>query len=111
MNTEFKVGDKVVKNYNGKNCTGDIGTVIKITQKRKDIIVDFGDYKETYRSNGYTKSTNAWYTNHIEHLTPEMENHMKENALIRKCERVFEKADITFEQAKKILEILEGDET
>ena len=109
MITEFKVGDRVVRNYNGKQCTGDIGTVIKITPKRKNIIVDFGNYKETYGSSGFAKSTDAWNMSHIEPLTPEMEDHMKKNALIRKCERVFEKTDITFEQAKKILEILESE--
>ena len=43
----FKVGDKV-----SRNKTQCIGTVVKITDKRKDVVVDFGNFKETYTQNG-----------------------------------------------------------
>lgn len=37
---EFNVGDKVVMSNRMSRKT--IGTVIKITEKRKDVVVDFG---------------------------------------------------------------------
>jgi len=52
---DFKVGDKVVRNYKYDLGSVSIGTVIKITPKRNDIIVDYGHYKETYNKDGYTK--------------------------------------------------------
>ena len=47
----FKIGDKVIRNYKNSLPTS-IGTVVNITKKRGDVIVDYGNYKETYRSDG-----------------------------------------------------------
>jgi hypothetical protein len=47
---EFNVGDKVVRS-NGLSRKN-IGTIIRVTEKRKDVVVDFGSYKLTYDMNG-----------------------------------------------------------
>lgn len=47
----FNIGDKVIRDYkNGMYAS--IGTVVNITKKRGDVVVDYGHYKETYRSDG-----------------------------------------------------------
>ena len=52
---DFKVGDKVVRNYRYDLGFVSIGTIIKITPKRNDIVVDYGHYQETYNKDGYTR--------------------------------------------------------
>lgn len=103
-----KVGDKVIL-CNHWGYTSSVGTVIKITEKRKDIIVDYGRYKETYSSDGWRKST-LYNTSFIKVLTPEVEEQLRKAATIRKCRDRFEKKkDLTFEQAEKILKIIEAE--
>ena len=50
----FKIGDKVIRNYKNALPTS-IGTVINITKKRGDVVVDYENYKETYRSDGWQR--------------------------------------------------------
>ena len=108
----FKVGDKVVRNYNSRfNGYTDIGVVTKVTQKRKDVTVEYGNYSETYYSDGWEKTKNrrAWQRSHINILTPEIEKDLKEKKLIKLCISTFEKKskELTAEQAKQILDVLE----
>lgn len=109
MEKDFKVGDRVVRNYNNGGPFS-IGEIIKITPKRKDVVVDYGNYKEIYSLNGWQKNSDIWCNSHIELLTPEIEEEIKEQRTISKCKRIFEKANLTAEQATKILEILEEKE-
>lgn len=109
--TEFKVGDKVVRNFYhaGTHDIGtDIGTIVKITSKRKDIVVDYGNYKETYDMNGWQKSASIWYQSRIILLTPEIEKEITNKIIIDKCKSIFSKTKLTVDQATKILEILEN---
>lgn len=100
-----KVGDRVIL-CNNWGFTSSVGTVIKITEKRKDIVVDYGRYKETYSSDGWRKGN----TSSIKVLTPEIEEQLRQNKIIRKCRDTFEKKkDLTFEQAEQILKILEAE--
>lgn len=101
-----KIGDKVILcNYLG--FTSSVGTVIKITEKRKDIVIDYGRFKETYSLDGWEKGSNL---RHIKVLTSEIEEQLRQNKTIRKCRDIFEKKkDLTFEQAEKILKILEAE--
>ena len=103
---DVKIGDKVIRNYRTRGSSK-IGTVVNITKKRRDIVVDYGTYKETYRSDGIQKGCDIWSASYIKPLTPEIEEEIRQRELIRKCRNAFEaKKDLTVEQAKKILEIL-----
>ena len=108
FNEEFKVGDKVIRNYTTPNGRYIIGTVVKITDKRKDVVVDYGNFKETYNSTGTQKGGGSiWSTSFIQLLTPEIEESIRKSRLISQCKKEFEaKKDLTLEQAEKILEIL-----
>lgn len=107
-NKEFKVGDRVVRNYTpGYSCV--IGTITKITGKRKDIVVDYGDYQERYNLHGWQKGGEVWCTSYIEFLTPEIEKEIEETRTIKKCVDIFCRSNITYEQAVKILKILEDE--
>ena len=107
-NTYFHVGDKVVRNYQSDNSCA-VGTITKITEKRKDVVVDFGSYIERYDLNGWQKTGDVWFMSRIYLLTPEIEKEMEETKIIKRCCNEFAKTNITYEQAVKILKIL-GDE-
>jgi hypothetical protein len=106
---EFKVGDTVIcETYGGH--LGQTGTVIRITEKRGDVVVDYGNHQETYRSDGYGRGS-VWRTPHIKLLTPDIQEKIRRANLIRECRKKFEdKKDLTAEQAEKILEILKDDD-
>ena len=101
----FKIGDKVIRNYNSSMPTS-IGTVVNITKKRGDVVVDYGNYKETYRSDGWQRGGDIWAKSSIQLLTPEIEERLRQVNLIRKCRNMLEKKDLTAAQAEKILAIL-----
>ena len=107
----FNIGDKVIRNYKN-SLTTSIGTVINITKKRGDVVVDYGNYKETYRSDGWQRSGDIWTRSTIQLLTPEIHEEIRKINLIQKCRSIFEKKkDITADQAERILVILaEGTE-
>ena len=106
MNEEFKVGDKVVR-YNTIGSRDVIGTVVKITDKRKDVVVDYGNFKETYDQTGYEKGvSNWWYKSSIKLLTPEIEEKIRKEQIIIQCKKKLESTKLTYEQAKQILKIL-----
>ena len=108
---EFKVGDKVISSAVSGFGSQVIGTVVKITEKRKDVVVDFGNYKETYDRTGWQKGGDIWYKSKIQLVTPEIEKDIRQKSLIRECKEKFKNTKITYEQAVKILEILESGET
>jgi hydroxymethylpyrimidine pyrophosphatase-like HAD family hydrolase len=103
---EFNVGDKVVRS-NGMSRKN-IGTIIRVTEKRKDVVVDFGSYKLTYDMNGREKNCDAWSRSYIKPLTPEIEEKIRQYEIINKCMVVFDKNrnKITADEAKRILDIL-----
>jgi len=106
---KFNIGDKVIRNYNNSLPTS-IGTVVNITKKRGDVVVDYGNYKETYRPDGWQRGKDVWTHSQIELLTPEIEERIHQINLIRKCHDTFEKKrekrDLTADQAERILAIL-----
>lgn len=106
---DFKVGDKVVRNYKYDFGSVSVGTIIKITPKRNDIVVDYGHYQETYNKDGYTKG-DIWSSSSIRVLTPEIEKEIDDMKIINKCRNIFKKksSELTVDQAEKILEILKG---
>ena len=107
----FNIGDKVIRNYRNSMPTS-IGTVVNITKKRGDVVVDYGNYKETYSSYGRQRGGDIWTRSVIQLLTPEIQDDIRKINIIRKCRSIFEKKkDLTADQAEKILAILaEGTE-
>ena len=107
-NLNLKIGDRVIRNYRNSLPTS-IGTVVNITKKRGDYVVDYGNYKETYRSDGWQRG-GEWGRSHIQLLTPEIEERIRQVNLVRKCRDTFEKKkDLTADQAEKILAILNNE--
>ena len=102
----FNIGDKVIRNYDIGLPTS-IGTVVNITKKRRDVVVDYGNYKETYSSDGWQRGGDIWTRSTIKLLTPEIQEEIRKINLIRKCRDTFEKKkDLTVDQAERILAIL-----
>ena len=105
-NLNLKIGDRVIRNYNNSLPTS-IGVVVNITQKHGDYVVDYGNYKETYRYDGWQRGGDVWTHSHIQLLTPEIEERIRQINLVRKCRDAFDKKkDLTADQAERILEIL-----
>ena len=105
-NLNLKIGDRVIRDYNNSLPTS-IGVVVNITQKRGDYVVDYGNYKETYRYDGWKRGGDIWNRSHIQLLTPEIEERIRQIDLVRKCRAEFnKKKDLTADQATRILEIL-----
>lgn len=101
----FNIGDKVIRNYDIALPTS-IGTVVNITKKRGYVVVDYGNFKETYYPDGWQKGGYNWAASHIILLTPEIEENIRNVNLIKKCRKMFENKDLTTDQAERILEIL-----
>ena len=97
--TKFQVGDKVI--YDTK-----VGTITKITPKRKDITVDFEGYTMTFWFDGWTHG-DAWNMKHIEKWTPEKQKIIDDKMAIYKCKKMFEdtamKNKLTPDMARKII--------
>ena len=106
---EFKVGDKV--EFKNRWDESSIGIITKITEKRKDITVDFGRQTGLFDSHGWQKGCDRYYRGYIKILTPEREQEIRNTRLIESCKKEVEKADITVEQARQILAILKGSVT
>lgn len=109
MDREFKVGDKV--EFKNRWDGSSIGIITKITEKRKDITVDFGQKTALFDSHGWQKGCDVYYRGYIRILTPEREREIHNTRLIESCKKEVEKTDITAEQAKQILAILKGSVT
>ena len=108
-NLNLKIGDRVIRNY-GNSLPTSIGIVVNITEKRGDYVVDYGNYKETYRYDGWQRDGDVWSRSHIQLLTPEIEERIRQINLVRKCRDAFEKKkNLTADQAEKILEILNNE--
>ena len=102
----IEIGQQVVKYMYGDIV--DVGTVISISDKRKDITVEFGrtKYKETFNSSGYSRE--RYSTVHIAPMTDEIKKELMDSKIIRICINTFEKTknNLSVESAKAILEIL-----
>ena len=102
---ELKIGDKVITQNKYQKA---IGIVAKITPKKKDITVDFGNYIITFDSRGREKGTDHWDKEYITKCTHELEQAIKCEQLRAKCIRLFDeqKNTLTHDQVKEILTIL-----
>ena len=105
--SKFAVGDKVVLNYR-KVLNPTIGTVIRVTDKRKDVVVDFDGFQQTFDCYGRSKSDDIWYFSYIELLTPAMEQDIEDNLVIAKCKKMMKDTIlINADQTARIIAILE----
>lgn len=102
---ELKIGDKVVSQDKYQKA---IGIIVKITPKRKDITVDFGNYTITFDNRGWEKGTDCWSKKYIKKCTHELEQVIECEQLRAKCNRLFDeqKNSLTHNQVKEILTIL-----
>ena len=107
MEYNFSVGDKVVTwgNWTSRR----IGTITKITPKRKDVVVDFGSYKCTYDLNGWEKGGGIWNRSHIEPLTEKIKQEIIDRNIVTKCQSLMEEygRNLPVDKARKIIAILE----
>jgi len=105
--SKFAVGDKVVLGYR-RVLNPAIGIVIRVTDKRKDVIVDFDGFQQTFDCYGRSKSVDIWYSSYIELLTPAMEQDIEDNLVIAKCKKMMKDTTlINADQAARIIAILE----
>ena len=104
MNQKFNVGDKV-----SRNKTACIGTVVKITEKRKDVVVDYGNFKETYNLSGWQKGADVWTGSMIYLLTPELEKSLEDSEVVGRCKKMLDaaKVSLTPDKARKIIDFME----
>ena len=102
MSYDFSVGDEVITLESRM-----IGTVTKIIPKRKDVVVDFGNYKCTYDQNGCEKGKEVW--SQIEPLTDDVKQKIVDGRIIWKCQSLMEKygKNLPVDKARKIIAILE----
>lgn len=99
--SKFAIGDKVVFGYR-KVLNPAIGTVVRVTDKRKDVVVDFDGFQETFDCYGHR------FGSYIELLTPAMEQDIKDNLAIAKCKKMMKDTIlINADQAARIIAILE----
>lgn len=111
---QIKVGDKVTLNRRSMGIASlTIVTVVKITPKKKDITVKTGtDTTMTFDAYGSSKSASTYSTGCVWLSLPTDEDYkmIRENAIIRKCGKMFnemlEAKKITAEMAEKIFVIL-----
>ena len=97
----FKVGDKVSLN---KGLT--IGTVIRITEKRQDVVVDFGRYCEKFSQTGREIGGDSWHYDTIYPLTEEIEKEILDKRVVAYCKKILSDAsnyNITPDKARKII--------
>ena len=103
MDNKYSVGDNVVTDKDT------IGVVKRVTPTGR-VVVSFmnGRYEQTFRPDGWEVGNDSvYYKSRIEPLTEERYEEIYKKHMIQKCRRMFDKAKLTPEQAKKIMEILE----
>ncbi len=110
---ELKIGDRVT--YHFDNWTGkglQICTVVKITDKRRDIVVKTSKGTQmTFDRTGFARRSDIYNKSYITKTTDDDFSEIQNTMAIRKCLRLFDehcKADkITAEMARKINLIFE----
>ena len=83
----FEVGQKVV--IVRQHGYGEVGTVLRITEKRKDVVVQFSDYKANYGLDGWEKGNDVWSMTRIVPLTADIEEKVAHEKKIDKCRELF----------------------
>ena len=107
--SEFYVGQKVISA--SRDGYGAIGTVVKITKKRKDVVVQFPSWTKTFRGDGVNRQSDTWHRSWIEPLTQEIVEELNRKNKAAKCGKllnaVYKKINsFTDEQLDKIITAL-----
>lgn len=79
----FEVGQKVV--IKTRHGYGEVGTVLRITEKRKDVVVQFPNYKANYGLDGWEKGSDVWSMTKIVPVTADVEEEIAHLKKIYKC--------------------------
>ena len=95
--SEFYAGQKVV--IKTRHGYGMVGTVLKITEKRKDVVVQFPTCKVTYNERGFERGADVWSMSYI---VPHTEDIEKEIAHAKKIDKCVELLDTMIGKAKKL---------
>lgn len=101
--TKFKVGDEVI--VQGRTT---IGKVVKISDKRKDLTVDFGGRTEVFDYRGWDKNGDKWYRYYIVLVDDAAKKKLEEYRIINKATIIihrWEKEGLSPDVAKKIIQI------
>ena len=78
------------------------------TAKSKNIIVDFGVYKQSFTSDGILKNKDGFFLDgKIRHITPKIERELLEESTINKCRLLLNENKLTYDEAMQIINILE----
>lgn len=86
----FEPGQKVV--IKTRNGYGMVGTVLKITEKRKDVVVQFPTYKVSYNERGFEKGADVWSRSYIVPVTEDIAEKIAHNNKAVKCRKLLEVA-------------------
>lgn len=103
----FTVGQKVVKvRYNEYV---DFGTVARITTKKKEVVVNFGNYERRFNPDGLEKNPSEYQPAKIIPMTPEIQKEIDNDRKVEECKAMFEKWSdyLTTDQCERIMKILE----
>ena len=84
----FEVGQKVV--IRGRHGYGMVGTVLKITEKRRDVVVQFPTCKVSYNEMGFKRNADVWSMSYIVPLTEDIEEEIERNNKAEKCRNLLE---------------------
>ena len=87
----FEVGQKVVIKT-GNNTYGMVGTVLKITDKRKDVVVQFPRCKVSYDERGFERGCDVWSKSYIVPVTEDIAEKIAHNNKAAKCRKLLEVA-------------------
>ena len=114
-NHVFQVGDRV-----SRGMTDCFGTIIRFTEKRKDIVVKWDNDGSTERfdhRSGWLIGGDIWTGCRVNFLTPELEARIVKECSDRRdvseCRQLFNSSsrNLTPEKARKILAILKEEDT
>lgn len=79
----FEPGQKVV--IKTRHGYGMVGTVLKITEKRKDVVVQFPTCKVSYNERGFERGADVWSMSYIVPFTEDIEKEIAHAIKIDKC--------------------------
>lgn len=86
----FEVGQRVV--IKTRHGYGMVGTVLKITEKRKDVVVQFPTSKVTYNEEGFERGGDIWSKSYIVPYTEDVEEEIAHKNKAVKCRKLLDVA-------------------
>lgn len=107
----FEPGQKVV--IKTRNGYGMVGTVLKITEKRKAVVVQFPTCKISYDEEGFERGAKVWEMSYIVPYNEDVEKEIAHKNKAVNCRKLLEVATrnvngFTDEQLDNIISVLSG---